>query len=189
MNFISKIFRFFFRQLEFFCSFLRIIKLKLLYPGLNIDFKCFVEKNCKIVCVKGGKITLTNSTISYGTQIVCDCSAEIIIKDAFIGRNCIIVGKERIVIHSNCLIAEMVVIRDQDHNFNIDSFGKRIGFKTSPIEINESAWLAAKSTILKGVTVGCNSVLASSSVALQDIPPNEVWAGIPAKFIKCIKIN
>lgn len=187
MKFVSKILRFCVFKLNGIMSFMRILILKLLYPGLSIDFKCHLENNCKIVCVKGGKMKISNSFITYGTQIVCDCSAEILIKDSFIGRNCIIVAKEKISIHSNSLIAEMVVIRDQDHNLNINSFGERIGFNSSPVKINENAWLAAKATILKGVTVGKNSVVAASSVALKDIPPNEVWAGIPAKFIKRIK--
>ncbi len=188
MRFISKGFRFFFKQVESLYSFLRIMKLKLLYPGITIDFKSKIENNCSIVCIKGGKLTILKSRISSGTNIIADIGSTLSIYNSFIGRNCSIIAKEKVIIHKNCLIAEMVVIRDQDHITDIYAESKtREDFNIKPIEIEENVWIASKATILKGVSIGKNSVVAASAVVLKNVPSLEVWAGIPAKCIKKIK--
>jgi acetyltransferase-like isoleucine patch superfamily enzyme len=95
----------------------------------------------------------------------------------------VIVAKKQIVINKNCLIAELVVIRDQDHS--TDPL-LRNSFSSSPIEIQQNTWIASKATILKGVTIGSNSVVAASAVVNRNIPSQELWGGIPAKKIKNI---
>ncbi len=187
MNFISKISRFILKQFHAIFYFLRIIKLKLLYPGITIDFKTRIENNCSIVCIKGGKLTISNSKISFGTNIIADTGSTLLIDQSFIGRNCVITAKEKVIINKNCLIAEMVVIRDQDHITKVlNGNHQREEFETAPVEIEENVWIAAKATILKGVQVGKFSVIAASAVVNKSVPPFQVWAGIPAKFIKYI---
>lgn len=187
MNFIARLLRFFFKKLESFYSILRIIKLKLLYPGITIDFKTTIQSNCSIICVKGGRLTILKSHISNGTIIKADSDSTISIYNSFIGRNCVIVAKARIIIRKDCLIAEMVVIRDQDHiiEADIESINNR-NFNVAPIEIKDNVWVASKATILKGVTIGSHSVVAASAVITKDIPAFEIWAGIPGKFLKKI---
>ena len=188
MSVISKVLRFSFRQLESLCSFLRVLRLKLLYPGLTINFKTRIENSCSIVCIKGGKLTILNSHISSGTQIISDENSVLEIHHSFIGRNCVITSKKEIIINNDCLIAEMVVIRDQDHILDISAGNSsREYFNAAPIEIKENVWIASKATVLKGVTIGKYSVVAASAVVTKEIPPYEVWGGIPAKFIKKIK--
>lgn len=169
-------------------SFFRILRLKLLYPWIIIDFKTKIQNNCSIVCVKGGNLNISQSHISFGTHIKADSKSCISINNSFIGRNCVIAAKEKIIINKNCLIAEMVVIRDQDHAIDIftGNSGSE-GFTSSPIEIKENVWIASKATILKGVHIGKHSVVAASAVVTKDIPSYEVWGGVPAQFIKSVK--
>jgi acetyltransferase-like isoleucine patch superfamily enzyme len=54
----------------------------------------------------------------------------------------------------------------------------------APINIEENAWLAGQSSVLKGVTVGKNSVVGFRAVVSEDVPPNVVVAGNPAKIVK-----
>lgn len=188
MSVISKVLRFSFRQSVSLCTFLRVLRLKLLYPGLTIDFKTKIENNCSIVCIKGGKLTILNSHISAGTQIIADENSILEIHHSFIGRNCVITSKREIIINNDCLIAEMVVIRDQDHITDIFAENTtRESFNVAPIEIKENVWIASKATVLKGVTIGKYSVVAASAVVTKEIPPYEIWGGIPAEFIKKIK--
>jgi acetyltransferase-like isoleucine patch superfamily enzyme len=187
MNFISKGFRFFFRQLESASNCLRILKLKLLYPGISIDFKTTVEKNCSIICIKGGKLIIIESKISAGTQIIADQNSILKIEKSYVGRNCVIAAKEKIMINKNCLVAEMVVIRDQDHI--VDTFAEnktREDFNVAPIVMKQNVWIASKATILKGVTIGEYSVITASAVINQNVPSQEVWGGVPGKFLKAI---
>ena len=57
----------------------------------------------------------------------------------------------------------------------------------SPVEIKKGAWIAINVTILPGVTIGENSIVASGSVVNKDVPPHTIVAGAPAKVIKTIK--
>lgn len=189
MILFSKALRYLARQISFFCSFLRVVRLRLLYPGIRVDFKTRIESNCKIVCVKGGRLAITHAHLSFGSQVVCDKDAELTISRSFIGRNCVIVAKEKITIHDNCLIAEMVVIRDQDHLVDISEEGSRENFTTAPVEIHRNVWLSAKATVLKGVSIGENAVIAASAVVTQHVPAMEVWGGVPARFLRKITRN
>lgn len=54
----------------------------------------------------------------------------------------------------------------------------------APICIEENAWLAGQSAVLKGVTVGKNSVVGFRAVVSEDVPPNVVVAGNPARVVK-----
>ena len=186
MGFLSIIFRFIARKWQSLCSVARILRLKLLYPGLEIDFKSIVESHCTIVCVKGGKLKITGSKISFGTCVIADQGSEVTIDSCFIGRNCVITSKKAVHISKGCLIAEMVVIRDQDHLLDRrpQSGPPQNEFTCAPIFIGQDAWIASKATILKGVRVGNYSVVGASAVVTGDIPEGEVWAGIPAKFLK-----
>lgn len=168
-----------------FSSFCRIIYLRLKYPGLRIDFKSRIEKGCKIVCVDGGKMNITNSFISYGTHLFADSEGHISMNGAFIGRNCIIVSKKKIEIKNGCAIAEMVVIRDQNHQIDFNNMGDTLyHFDVEDIQIGENVWIGAKATILKGVTIGDEAVIAASAVIIKSIPAGEIWGGVPAKYLK-----
>jgi acetyltransferase-like isoleucine patch superfamily enzyme len=188
MGFISVTLRFIAKQVASVFFFLRVLKLKMLYQGITIDFKSRIAGKCSIACIKGGRLVISNSQISFGTHIVADVNSLLTIEGSFIGRNCVITAKESVAIKKGCLIAEMVVIRDQDHGVDFNGDGSREEtFTSAPVEIGENVWVASKATILKGVTVGKGAVVAASAVIVKDVPPYEVWGGVPGKFIKQLK--
>ena len=55
------------------------------------------------------------------------------------------------------------------------------------VTIKKGAWLGANVTVLPGVTIGENSVVAAGALVNKDVEPNSVYAGIPAKKIKELK--
>ena len=59
--------------------------------------------------------------------------------------------------------------------------------KSAPIIIGNDVFIGTRSIITKGITIGDCSIIASGSVVVKSVPPNEVWGGNPAKFIR--KLN
>ena len=53
-----------------------------------------------------------------------------------------------------------------------------------PIVIQDDVWCGANVTILKGVTIGYGAIIAAGSIVTKNVPPCEIWGGVPAKFIK-----
>jgi len=50
--------------------------------------------------------------------------------------------------------------------------------------IGDACWIGANVLINPGVTIGENSVVGANNVVTRDVPPGEVWGGVPAKFIR-----
>jgi acetyltransferase-like isoleucine patch superfamily enzyme len=58
--------------------------------------------------------------------------------------------------------------------------------RCAPVHIREGAWIAANVTILKGVTIGARSVVATGAVVTRDIPADTLAAGIPARVVRSL---
>ncbi len=61
--------------------------------------------------------------------------------------------------------------------------------KTAPITIGDYVFIGGGSIILKGVSIGKNSIIAAGSVVTKSIPDNEIWGGNPAKKIKSVFVE
>jgi len=100
--------------------------------------------------------------------------------------NSTLVAQNEIKIHDNVMIGGGCKIWDTDfHSIGIDrQLKKDKKTKKLPIEIRKNAWIGGSSIILKGVTIGENSIIAAGSVVTKSIPDNEIWGGNPAKLIR-----
>ena len=52
------------------------------------------------------------------------------------------------------------------------------------MKIGNNVWIGMNAIVLKGVTIGENSIIAAGAVVTKDVPPNTVVAGNPARFAK-----
>lgn len=87
-------------------------------------------------------------------------------------------------IHHDCMLARHVEIRTGDSHSIIDKqSGERIN-KAGDVTLMEHVWVGAHAIILKGVTIGNNSVIGTASLVTGDIPAHSIAAGIPAKVIR-----
>jgi len=64
---------------------------------------------------------------------------------------------------------------------------RRASLVGKPIAIERNVWIGAGATIIGGVTVGENSVVAAGSVVTKDVPPNTLVGGNPARVIRSIE--
>jgi len=128
------------------------------------------ESRCSFFVAKGGNLVLGNNVSMSSTAIVC--TREIIIEDYVkIGGNTCIYDTD---FHSLDYKVR------QDNSLDME---QRI---SKSVVIKKNVFIGAHSTILKGVTIGENSIIGACSVITKSVPPNEVWAGNPAKFIRSL---
>lgn len=100
----------------------------------------------------------------------------------FTAGNNILIAKERVSIGKNCQIAWGVTISDHDFHKTYNNGVQNT--ETSPVKICDGVWIGMNATILKGVTIGENSIVAAGSVVIKDVPANTMVAGVPARIVK-----
>lgn len=163
---------------------LRATILRKKYPSLKLikGKNLYIGKRCSIICVDGGQMILDNCFISEGVHLFCQKGAKLELSNCFIGRNAVIVALKEIIVKKDCEVAEMAVIRDQNHNHDLsDKPISEQGYKTGSIIINENVWIGAKATILKGSDIGKNSVVGAHSLVNKKFPEKSIIIGIPGK--------
>jgi acetyltransferase-like isoleucine patch superfamily enzyme len=104
-------------------------------------------------------------------------------KNVFINHGCSFLDMGGITIEDDVLIGPRVNLVTENHP--LDPSNRR-ALITQPIVIKRNAWIGAGATILPGVTIGENAVIAAGAVVSKDVPANTVVGGVPAKFIKTI---
>lgn len=133
-----------------------------------------------------GKIT--NSVIDETTTIFTPLHINYgkhtrIGKNVFINFDCVFLDLGGIIIEDNVLIAPKVSLLSESHPVSPEH---RHSLVPQPIHIKKNAWIGANATILPGVTVGENSIVAAGAVVSKNVPDNTIIGGVPAKFIKSI---
>ena len=104
-------------------------------------------------------------------------------KNVFINFNCTFLDLGGITIENDVLIAPNVSLLSEGHPVSPEN---RHSLLVSHIHIKRNAWIGAGATILQGVTIGENAVVAAGAVVSKDVPDNTIVGGIPAKVIKTI---
>ncbi|HXR84429.1 MAG TPA: sugar O-acetyltransferase [Hanamia sp.] len=105
-------------------------------------------------------------------------------KNVFINHACSFLDMGGITIEDEVLIGPRVNLVTENHPLDPDN---RRALITKPVVIKRKAWIGAAATILPGVTIGENSVVAAGAVVTKDVPDNVIIGGVPAKIIKSIE--
>ena len=101
-----------------------------------------------------------------------------------ISPGCRISASDRIVIGDSVMMANGVYITDCDWHDLYDRTARSADI--CPVTIADNVWLGDHSTVLKGVHIGENSVVAAGAVVSRDVPANVVVAGNPAVVVKTL---
>ena len=95
--------------------------------------------------------------------------------------DCLMMSRGGITIEDGAMIAANVQLISNNHDLH-----DRAILLCKPVHIGKKAWIGAGATILPGVTVGENAVVAACAVVTKDVAPNTIVAGNPAKVIRQI---
>lgn len=102
-------------------------------------------------------------------------------KNVFINHACTFLDLGGIIIEDDVQIGPKVNLITENHPLDPND---RKSLDLGKIVIRRNAWLGAACTILPGVTIGENSVVAAGAVVTKDVPDNTVVVGIPAKVVR-----
>ena len=145
--------------------------------------RCIIGKNFKC-----------NSGLRYN-PIGSDSKCKLIVRhDAILTigdnvgiSNSTIYCADKIVVGNNVLIGASCQIWDTDFHA-LDPYVRIVEkdrlISHEPIVIYDNVFIGAQSIVLKGVSIGRNSIIGAGSVVSRSVPENEIWAGNPIKFIR-----
>jgi acetyltransferase-like isoleucine patch superfamily enzyme len=158
--------------------------------------------NGALLIINKGKATIGNNakinSSKYKNPIGGDTRSSIVVKKGAvlsIGENLRMSNSafyctNSITLGNNVMIGGSCKIWDTDFH-PIDPDVRRAtpndNFKTAPIHVGDNVFIGGFSIVLKGTIIGENSVIGAGSVVTGTVPPNEIWAGNPARFIKKLK--
>ncbi len=150
------------------------------------------------------------AAVRLGNHVSCyaGCSFSIgvngsaVIGDFTLLNGALVMAEERIEIGSHCLISWNVGVADSDFHplapaqrlIDAEALAPfyrdrppRPKLETRPVKIGDNVWIGMQAIILKGVTIGDNSVVAAGAVVTKSVPANCVVAGNPAIIVREIK--
>jgi acetyltransferase-like isoleucine patch superfamily enzyme len=158
---------------------------RLRWPAVEFGPHCDVRRGLTITILHAGKVKFGEECI-LDRQLTVESGGNLTVGPRTIfGHHCTIGAKESIKIGSDCLIAEMVSIRDNDHAIGSTAVPYRQqGHVTAPIVIGNNVWLGSRVIVTRGVSIGDNAVIGAGAVVTGDVPPNSLAVGIPARVVR-----
>ena len=101
----------------------------------------------------------------------------------FVNSGCRFQDQGGIFIGDDVLIGHNVVLATLNHVLDPEHRGDLVH---NPIRIGRGVWIGSNATVLGGVTIGDDSVVAAGAVVTKDVPARTVVGGVPAKMIRKI---
>jgi acetyltransferase-like isoleucine patch superfamily enzyme len=153
---------------------------------LQTDGLCFVGPRVKFEIGRDAVVRLGRwSWIGAGTKIrVHEGEFEIGAKTV-LGQECTISAFQHIAIGRECVIADRVMLIDFDHGVvEVERPIRAQGIYKRDVNVGCNCWIGYGACILRGVTVGDNSVIGANTVVTKDLPANAVAAGTPARVLR-----
>jgi len=104
-------------------------------------------------------------------------------KRIFINSGCKFQDQGGVAIGDDCLIGHNTVLATLNHDLEPS---RRADMHPAPITIGRNVWIGSNATVLPGVTIGDNAVVAAASVVTKDVPENAIVVGSPARVVRSL---
>jgi acetyltransferase-like isoleucine patch superfamily enzyme len=153
---------------------------------LQTDGMCFVCPGVTFEIGRHAKVTLGRwSWIGHGCKIRAHEGEVLIGAKSVLGQELTISSFQHVSIGRECIIADRVMMIDFDHGMvEVERPIREQGIYKRDVNVGHNVWIGYGACLLRGVTVGDNSVIGTSSVVTCDVPANAVVGGIPARVIR-----
>jgi acetyltransferase-like isoleucine patch superfamily enzyme len=165
----------------------RFCWLKLRWRGrLQTDGLAFVLPGVTFEIGREGRVVLGRwSWIGHGTKVRAHEGEVLIGAKSVLGQECTISCFQHVAIGRECIVADRVMLIDFDHGVvEVDRPIRLQGIYKRDVNVGNNVWLGYGACVLRGVTVGDNAVIGTSSVVTKDVPDNAIVGGIPARVIR-----
>ena len=150
------------------------------------DGPVFFGRNLQLQVGRSGKLRFGRfAWIGDGTKIRCHEGCVEIGAKTVLGQDCTISAYQLVRIGEECVIADRTMFIDFDHGIvEVERPIRHQGIYKRDVVVGSNVWIGYGACFLRGVNVGDNSVVGTSSVVARDVPANAVVGGIPARILR-----
>jgi acetyltransferase-like isoleucine patch superfamily enzyme len=166
---------------------MRFLLLKLRHRGrLRTDGICFICPHVRLEIGRDAELQIGRwAWIGHGSKIRVHEGRVSIGAKTVMGQECTISAYQHVSIGRECIIADRVMLIDFDHGVvEVDRPIRQQGIYKRDVHVGHNVWIGYGACVLRGVSIGENSIVGTSSVVTGDVPENAVVAGIPARTIR-----
>lgn len=147
-----------------------------LAPGVKVVGSLRVKGRCKVVI---GEETRIRQRVQFSGRGVVEVGGHTLLNGNWV------VATRKVVIGSYCLISDCGISDSDYHNLAPELRHSAPTDRVwAPVRVDDNVWLGMHSLILKGVTIGADSVVGAGAVVREDVPPRTVVIGNPARVVK-----
>ncbi len=163
----------------------RLVLVRLHHPKARFNSGCDVRAGLRLLML-GGSSVQVGPQVMIDRDLTVECRGTLIVGSGTVFGHHVTIGvRDSVRIGSDCLIAEMVSIRDHDHGFydNASPMRQQVAL-TAPVLIEDDVWIGSKATITRGVHIGRGAIVGANAVVTRDVPAGAIVGGIPARIIR-----
>jgi acetyltransferase-like isoleucine patch superfamily enzyme len=165
----------------------RWLWLKLRWRGrLQTDGICFFCSNVKLEIAPRATLRIGRwAWIGDGTKIRVHEGEVSIGAKTVMGQECTISAYQHVSIGRECIVADRVMLIDFDHGVvEVERPIRLQGIYKRDVRVGSNVWIGYGACVLRGVSVGHNSIVGTNAVVTRDVPENAVVGGVPARVIR-----
>ena len=166
---------------------LRWAWLKLRWRGrLRTDGVCFVGPGVTFEIGRGATVHLGRwCWIGHGCKIRAHEGEVRIGAKTVLGQECTISAFQHVSVGRECILADRVMLIDFDHGVvDVEQPIRVQGIYKRDVRVGNNVWVGYGACFLRGVTVGDNCIVGTSSVVTRDLPDDAVAGGVPARVLR-----